>query len=949
MEISKRIVITFVVVSLVPILIIAGLSASSVFTTSNENAADAADALRTEELANLLRISEDTASFIQERMQQYFDGVYMMEKYCEDLFNGRINATPQYSYFWDPELEYFQSGTTIPGRNPSTYDEAYDSNDISFEVSCWYMPTDDYRTPNDPWDWSPTTQNLIETSSNMDNIYRSLHQASEDYIWLYMGFSPDISDTRLFRNYPYDNLFYFEDWYGPGLDYDPTIEEWYLNAASIMDESIAFTSPYGDPSTGLVISMGRPVRFDNGTLIGVVSADVTLDTIMSNVLGIEVLDSGYAYLLESDGGLIAHPNLITEGQTLNEAEFSGASSSEIAAFASLLPTILSADSGQDIFQKRGEEWYVTYSKVNVTGFVLAIVVPSAEVVGPATNILNLVLGQTFVLTIILGAMLAGVAVGVAFISYRRGNAVVEPIKEMTRLVRKMAGQDFTRGVSTAGAMYEEVGTTVDALLNFQEAIRFGNRAFIRGDLNRALANYQNLLEISRSLKIEIGEQTMYLNIGNVFRQRGDTGNAMDYYEQALALAKLLLDRAREDGAEETDALLRVASAYHNMALVEMDRNKPERAMELLGDALAIDLTLGNQRGLARRFDAQGLVLVREGRYSQALSKFEEALKTAAAEGYERSMAYIHYHMGELFQVQGKLKKAEEEYNDAIRLGEITEEFWLVVYAMQNLADVLDQQDKPSHEIRRKAERLRRSIMFKKSVILVIDYSGSMQAQNRIRAAVQGAKEIVESQVNPQDEVSIIVFNSSYREILSLTKKGEYERPRDSPIIRALDSLRHPNYATAFYDALGRALEELDRIESSEHRWVIALTDGQDNSSDKYSLDALEGILTDEDRHRRKRPLTIEGFIRDNHLDVNLIIIGVGDELKAPIEAKVRSPVTGQRMTFEELLESVCEHIPQGQYLSVVDSIDVRSDIEKAFQEVGVMMAQLEVGGSTVDF
>ncbi|MHA2072060.1 MAG: hypothetical protein ACW985_09780, partial [Candidatus Thorarchaeota archaeon] len=132
MDISKRIVVTFVVVSLVPILIIAGLSATTVFDTSNENAADASEALRTEELANLLRISEDTATFIQERMQQYFDGVYMMERYCEDLFNNRINATPQYSYFWDPSLEWLHSGRNIPGRNPATYDEAYDSNDISF-------------------------------------------------------------------------------------------------------------------------------------------------------------------------------------------------------------------------------------------------------------------------------------------------------------------------------------------------------------------------------------------------------------------------------------------------------------------------------------------------------------------------------------------------------------------------------------------------------------------------------------------------------------------------------------------------------------------------------------------------------------------------------------------------------------------------------------------------
>jgi hypothetical protein len=34
---------------------------------------------------------------------------------------------------------------------------------------------------------------------------------------------------------------------------------------------------------------------------------------------------------------------------------------------------------------------------------------------------------------------------------------------------------------------------------------------------------------------------------------------------------------------------------------------------------------------------------------------------------------------------------------------------------------------------------------------------------------------------------------------------------------------------------------------------------------------------------------------------------------------------------------------------VVDSIDVRMDIEKAFDKVGVLMAQLEVGGTTVDY
>jgi hypothetical protein len=103
--------------------------------------------------------------------------------------------------------------------------------------------------------------------------------------------------------------------------------------------------------------------------------------------------------------------------------------------------------------------------------------------------------------------------------------------------------------------------------------------------------------------------------------------------------------------------------------------------------------------------------------------------------------------------------------------------------------------------------------------------------------------------------------------------------------------------------------------------------------------------------KRKRPLTIEGFIRDHHLDVNLLIIGVGQELsqKADTDRRIKSAKTGQHITTEELLESICERIPQGQYISVVDSSNVRLDIERAFEKVGVLMAQLEVGGTTTDY
>ena len=951
MNISKRIVVTFVTVALIPILVISSLSILAINNVSNANAAQAADELKAEELANLMRLSNDTGLFIQERWKNYVDGVYMMEAYCDDLINERINATARYSYYWDQteEPRWFSDLAPTFETDPDVIEAYANSTTISFDADCYYMPQP-YWNNNDPHDLSHGTQVALNLTSNMINIFKALHEMNVDYRWLYMGYDLDVSNQHLFKNYPFDDLSYFDS-----IDYDPNAEDWYTNVANVPDNGkVIFTPPYLDESVGLVISMGRPVMFDsNGSLFGIVSADVSMSTIQEKVLNLEVLDNGYSFLLDRNGVVVAHPDLGTfdDPAPIEQLEFSSTTSAEAIAFSNLISTtVLVDESGLEEFQKDGKTWHMAFVNVSNTDYVLAVVVPDSDVVAPATAMLNLVGTQTLILTLALGALLAIVAGVISVISYRSAHEVIEPITEMTRLVNKMARQDFTRGITTAGAMYEEVGTTIDALLSFQEAARFGNQAFIRGDLNRALANYQNLLEISRRLEIDVGEQTMLLNIGNVFRQRGDAGNAMDYYEESLKIAKGILERTKEEGADEDDALSRIASLYHNMALVEMDRGNADKSMKLLEDAEAIDRTMKNQYGLAKRFDAMGLVMMHDGRYSQAHSKFDEAREIADSIDYQRSLAYIHFHEGELFQVQGKWSKAEDNYNEAIAHGQETEELWLVVYALQRLADVLDQQSKPSHEIRRKAERLKRSIMFKKSVTFVIDYSGSMQAQNRIRAAVKGALEILYSQVNPQDAVSIIIFNSSYRELLPLTIKGERDDD-ENKIVRTLKSLKYPNYATAFYDALGRALEELEKIESSEHRWIIALTDGQDNSSETYSLDVLEGIITEEDRMKRKGPLTIEGFIRDHHLDVNLLIIGVGEELsqKADTDKRIISRATGQPITTEELLQSICERIPEGQYISVVDSTNVKLDIERAFEKVGVLMAQLEVGGTTVDY
>ena len=185
--------------------------------------------------------------------------------------------------------------------------------------------------------------------------------------------------------------------------------------------------------------MGRPVYFDNGTLIGVVSADVTMATINEKILNLEVLENGYSYLLNSTGAVVAHPDLDTFDDPLpiEQLEFTSPSSTEAIAFGNLLSnTVLAQESGQAEFQKDGETWHMAFVNVTNTDYVLAIVVPDSDVIAPAVAMLNLVGTQTLILTIALGAILAVVAGVISVVSYRRAHSVIEPITEMTRLVNK---------------------------------------------------------------------------------------------------------------------------------------------------------------------------------------------------------------------------------------------------------------------------------------------------------------------------------------------------------------------------------------------------------------------------------------------------------------------------------------------------------------------------------
>jgi methyl-accepting chemotaxis protein len=88
--------------------------------------------------------------------------------------------------------------------------------------------------------------------------------------------------------------------------YDPRTRPWYKDALNSASSSL--TEPYIDAATGqMVISIGAPVR-ESGQTLGVVGADLTLQTITDSINALNFNGMGYAFLISADGKILVHPD-----------------------------------------------------------------------------------------------------------------------------------------------------------------------------------------------------------------------------------------------------------------------------------------------------------------------------------------------------------------------------------------------------------------------------------------------------------------------------------------------------------------------------------------------------------------------------------------------------------------------------------------------------------------
>jgi Ca-activated chloride channel family protein len=114
------------------------------------------------------------------------------------------------------------------------------------------------------------------------------------------------------------------------------------------------------------------------------------------------------------------------------------------------------------------------------------------------------------------------------------------------------------------------------------------------------------------------------------------------------------------------------------------------------------------------------------------------------------------------------------------------------------------------------------------VLLLIDASGSMDAQTKTTSARMVATQLLAS-LGPEDEAALAGFDSRYFGLVPFTRDRQ-------AVLAKLDELR-PFGSTALHDALDRAARDL-ASHGEGRRAVIVLTDGADNASTATPEDVI---------------------------------------------------------------------------------------------------------------
>lgn len=288
--------------------------------------------------------------------------------------------------------------------------------------------------------------------------------------------------------------------------YEANERQWYIRAMDSKPGDVIYSDVIADVHEGSDCIVCAGVVYCNGEAVAVVGIGSYLDVIYDEVLATTIGDSGYAFLVNEKGKIVASG--AKKGETSvsskNLADLRNSSNTQLAEAAK---NMVAGESNLVRMKLENREVYLAYAPLENLGWSFVTVMDRDEVVAPAIDSHNMILDltnhvssqvdvsikQTLISFVVL-ALFLFILVGT--LAVRFGSKISEPIQKLTKEV------SLTDGGNLDGTIVLKTGDEVEELAIAFNRMRLQIKTYI-SHLKQVTAEKERIhTELSVATKIQ---------------------------------------------------------------------------------------------------------------------------------------------------------------------------------------------------------------------------------------------------------------------------------------------------------------------------------------------------------------------------------------------------------------------------------------------------------------
>jgi len=259
--------------------------------------------------------------------------------------------------------------------------------------------------------------------------------------------------------------------------YDATQRGWYKLALENKGK-VVITPAYEDVGTkSNVVGIARTVEKD-GKVVGVIGVDCTLSTLAERISEKKIGNTGYMFISELSGKVLAHPNK----DVVN---------TDAAAKLNIWDKVKSDKSGFVNYQYDGKNKFGVYDTNELTGWKIVATLDESELTNDTKSILQTTLIMIIIMTII-----------TVFMSFLLSNGIVYNIRKLKEVFAKASSGDLTVSMKASTKdEFQELGNSFNSMIsNISELMKS-----VSNSSNTVLETSTSLASMSEEITASISE------------------------------------------------------------------------------------------------------------------------------------------------------------------------------------------------------------------------------------------------------------------------------------------------------------------------------------------------------------------------------------------------------------------------------------------------------------